>query len=1080
MRSDFTVSAWSGTCLIVYEPCLSETREADIREQQAGSCRIFRDVLSLMGGQILRFAPKLCRSAWVSLALFSAAVPVLAQLPANVYVNSRQFNFAYQTGGATSPQPQTLQVIAEPARNFTATATLQDPLGVPNWLTVNGGSSTTGTTGQATSFVTVAAVPTGLPAGVYRANIRVVLADLPQATTDITVFLRVSASPQVSLNVPLVNLQGQTGTQISTPLVVNSTAAAIPYTAAVSQYYGATGWLSIVPGSPNTAPAGNTGPNANLVANLAGLPSGLYFAVVNFHSESADPGDVSLPVVLTVTQTTTVSVNPARLDFAFQASNLSASPNTKALSVVGSGGAAIPYTATISGDSRISISKTSSGGGAGIVQGTTPESVYVIVNPAGIPAGTSVEATVTISTLQNSVTVPVRATVTNAPLILPAPDAVTFNYTLGGVPPGAVAISVTGTQTLGFSVSEAEVTGGDWLTVATSQSQTPGFINVSLNAARLIQLAGGTYTANITIASPSAGNNPVTVPVTLTVTGSSVLTVNPTALDFVGELNGRVPDRKTFVVSSTDGSNQPFTVSVEPASPWLIVDKTTSATGTLGDIITVTVDPTRVTEAGKYEADILVTPQSTTPGVVGQRVHVTFTVTSSTSVTATPASITATQVGATPPAPVTVAIASPVPGVNFTARAEAPWFTVSPVQGTTNQNLTVTFASAELQPGVYDSSITILPPGANALTIPVKLTVASAAQLNVSPAALTVNYTQGTPAPAAQTIALTSSGAVINFTAAATSTGNWLAVTPASGATGASGAPATNLSVAVTPTGLTPGTYTGTVTITAANASNSPQTITVTLTVSAQAAAVIRSIENAARNETTLAAPGLIIAIKGSNLGPATGVSGTITNGVYDTTLSEARVLFDGIPAPMLYARQDQINTVAPYSLFGRTSTRVQVEYRGLRSDPIEYRVVDTAPGIFTQDSTGRGAGSILNQNNSVNTANNPARRGEIIAIYATGEGNVRPAGSDGRVTTGPVESIPRPTAPVSVRINGVQVPAENITYAGSAPGIVAGGLQVNVRIPADLNITAATQAPIEIQVGSAASQSGVTVAIIP
>ena len=183
--------------------------------------------------------------------------------------------------------------------------------------------------------------------------------------------------------------------------------------------------------------------------------------------------------------------------------------------------------------------------------------------------------------------------------------------------------------------------------------------------------------------------------------------------------------------------------------------------------------------------------------------------------------------------------------------------------------------------------------------------------------------------------------------------------------------------------------------------------------VSAPTPAVIRTVENAARNESTLLAPGLIIAIKGSNLGPATGVSGVITNGAYETTLSEVRVLFDGIAAPILFARQDQVNTVAPYALFGRTSTRVQVEYRGIRSEGVQYNVVDTAPGIFTQDGSGRGLGSILNQNNTVNTANNPARRGEVIAIYATGEGNVRPSGADGRLVTGTLETLPRPTAPV-------------------------------------------------------------------
>ena len=188
--------------------------------------------------------------------------------------------------------------------------------------------------------------------------------------------------------------------------------------------------------------------------------------------------------------------------------------------------------------------------------------------------------------------------------------------------------------------------------------------------------------------------------------------------------------------------------------------------------------------------------------------------------------------------------------------------------------------------------------------------------------------------------------------------------------------------------------------------------------------------------------------------------------------MSDVRVLFDGVAAPILFARQDQINTVAPYGLFGRTTTRIQVEYRGLRSDAAEYRVLDTTPGIFTQDSTGRGPGAILNQNNTTNTSNNPARRGEVIVIYATGEGQVRPAGTDGRITralwiVSPADSSGRGEAGRST------VPAENVTYAGAAPGLVAGAMQVNVKIPDNLNITGLTAVPVEVQVAQTNSQPG-------
>ena len=52
--------------------------------------------------------------------------------------------------------------------------------------------------------------------------------------------------------------------------------------------------------------------------------------------------------------------------------------------------------------------------------------------------------------------------------------------------------------------------------------------------------------------------------------------------------------------------------------------------------------------------------------------------------------------------------------------------------------------------------------------------------------------------------------------------------------------------------------------------------------------------------------------------------------------------------------------------------------------------------------------------------------------------------GIDGLVTSASL--LPELMLPVSVTIGGVA--ATDISYAGSAPGLVAGALQVNVRIP--------------------------------
>ena len=99
-----------------------------------------------------------------------------------------------------------------------------------------------------------------------------------------------------------------------------------------------------------------------------------------------------------------------------------------------------------------------------------------------------------------------------------------------------------------------------------------------------------------------------------------------------------------------------------------------------------------------------------------------------------------------------------------------------------------------------------------------------------------------------------------------------------------------------------------------------------------------------------------------------------------------------------------------------------------------------------------------------------PAPRGSVVSIYGTGEGQTNPGGQDGRIITTDLRS---PRAAVSVKIGGV--PAQ-VKYAGSAPGLVSGVLQVNVEVPA--NIPPGGQVPIELTIGGIASQSGVTLAV--
>ena len=88
--------------------------------------------------------------------------------------------------------------------------------------------------------------------------------------------------------------------------------------------------------------------------------------------------------------------------------------------------------------------------------------------------------------------------------------------------------------------------------------------------------------------------------------------------------------------------------------------------------------------------------------------------------------------------------------------------------------------------------------------------------------------------------------------------------------------------------------------------------------------------------------------------------------------------------------------------------------------------------------------------------------------MYGTGFGPLIPPAKDGE------PGVPSETAlPVSAKIDGI--PAD-VLYAGAAPGLPAGVVQINVRIPLALASTPA--AKIELKAGSFEIPQGVSIAV--
>jgi uncharacterized protein (TIGR03437 family) len=232
------------------------------------------------------------------------------------------------------------------------------------------------------------------------------------------------------------------------------------------------------------------------------------------------------------------------------------------------------------------------------------------------------------------------------------------------------------------------------------------------------------------------------------------------------------------------------------------------------------------------------------------------------------------------------------------------------------------------------------------------------------------------------------------------------------------------------------------------------------------------SVVNGASFASGQIAPGELFTIFGSGLGPAGGAGIQLTpDGQYVTTLlAGTRVLFDGMPAPLTYVSNSQINAIVPFELAGAVSTKIQVEVQGVASSPVTIFIADSSPGIFTSPAGGSGQGAVLNQNNSANSPANPAAIGSVLQVFATGAGQTDPAGVDG-LLAGDDPSIP--VATVTAQIAGVDAPVE---YAGSSSGLVAGVLQVNVQIP--LGVPTGDAVPLTLKIGDNFSQQGVTVAI--
>jgi uncharacterized protein (TIGR03437 family) len=239
----------------------------------------------------------------------------------------------------------------------------------------------------------------------------------------------------------------------------------------------------------------------------------------------------------------------------------------------------------------------------------------------------------------------------------------------------------------------------------------------------------------------------------------------------------------------------------------------------------------------------------------------------------------------------------------------------------------------------------------------------------------------------------------------------------------------------------------------------------------------IKGVTNAASYATGEVSPGEMVTIFGTAIGPASAAYAATdpATGKLATTIGGVQVLFNGTPAPMIYASSTQVSAVVPYEMALIANPSVWIAYAGHSSIAYQLSLGTAAPGLFAQNASGSGPGAILNQDNSLNGPSHPAAKGSIVQVFMTGEGQTSPQSVTGAITTvtlPPPQVTPAPSQAIQVLIGGQ--PAL-YTYAGEAPGMVAGVMQLNVQIPATAPSGALS---IQVSVGGNVSQSGITVTV--
>jgi len=590
----------------------------------------------------------------------------------------------------------------------------------------------------------------------------------------------------------------------------------------------------------------------------------------------------------------TISVNSIDFGSGDQATN-----SSQVITLANAGGGEIDWQST-STQPWLLISPQS-----GTISGGVPMQVTVAIDRSSLRIG-SYTAEVFFTSVVGKIALPIKMQVSklqpgHEAIMQLTPAVLSYSGVDGSASLASQVVTVSNPGVLSLQWSAASVTsdGSNWLSASPqSGTVTKGTgqpVTISINSSLLLP---GVYYGSVTFSSKQGAgviNSTQTVYVSVTIVPQCSIQVSPGALSFTAVYLQPAPAAKSISVGVNQGCSTPLnwtaavsggswlsisaTVGATPAAPRVAINDTGLKAGTYSGALIFT------TAAGTQTLPVLlIVGQPTTPIMTSAPALLTFN---------------AITGQATPPPVQTITLSNTGGGtLSWSAAAltavGGTWLTATPTSGVllSHQTATVTVTVAlltTLVSGTYTGSVTITGKGSNGLaaagspqTLPVTFIVQAPCTIASSLPALTFQSVIGQPAPVAQPLTISASGAcanALNWTATAATVpvgGTWLTLTPATGVVSTKVTSLTSVGIATG--GLVAGSYTGTITISAIDSVThaplrTPQNVTVTLTV--QPACTLQAPSVAA--ETFSGETGLNPATQTFTVGVIGGCTGNVT-----------------------------------------------------------------------------------------------------------------------------------------------------------------------------------------------------------